>query len=134
MPKPRIPTSAYASLAAATRQLPSLPQTELLDKLFISAGYDTRAKRNDWLSLRVGRQVRFLDDLSRLEASRMIGALQDDLQSSNRPEAGREVCSECGGAGKVCQTCGKPIVDCTGFGHGYSPVRCGVCEGRRFEA
>ena len=130
-------SAAYAAVAAATRLLPTEPQVKLLEVLFIDACYSTRVRRNDWLSNRLGRPVKYLDDMSRQEASRMIETLQEEIVSGSRPElqvaGGRTPCGDCDGTGKVCGHCGQPWSGCEAYGHRYDPVVCGGCDGKRFE-
>jgi len=128
-------THAYAALAQATRLAPTQAQLDYLDILFIDTGYSTRVRRNDWLGNRLGRPVKWLDQMTRGEASKMIELLEEEKESGVRPEAqARTPCSDCDGTGKVCGKCGKPWSGCEGYaGHRYDPVVCGGCDGKRFE-
>jgi len=54
------------------------PQRNYLEILLNDRGYTARAQRNAWLSAETGKDVHFLDDLSKVEASRLIGLLKED--------------------------------------------------------
>jgi hypothetical protein len=56
---------------------PATPrQCEFLEILLNDLGYTTRAQRNAWLSAETGKDIHYLDDLSKVEASRLIDELQ----------------------------------------------------------
>ena len=48
--------------------------TELLD----DHGFRERVQRNAWLSAETGKEIHYLDDLSKSEASRMISLLKEE--------------------------------------------------------
>ena len=52
-------------------------QTSFLATLFIDCGFHTRVQRNAWLSSEIGREIRYMDDLTVAEASKMIDALKE---------------------------------------------------------
>jgi hypothetical protein len=54
-----------------------MTQNEYLEILFNDCGIDTRAKRNGFLTLRAGREIKYLDDLQPHEKSLIIGELKD---------------------------------------------------------
>lgn len=54
-----------------------MSQEEYLEILFADCGIDTRAKRNDWIALRIYHKVQYLDDLSTAEKSMLIKLLKD---------------------------------------------------------
>lgn len=54
-----------------------MTQEEYLEILFADVGIDTRAKRNDWINIRVYRKISYLDELSTAEKSMLIGMLKD---------------------------------------------------------
>jgi hypothetical protein len=130
--------TAYAAFNLATKG-----QRDYLEILLNDAGYGQRARRNDWLSLRTHRNIHYLDELTKVECMRLISELQGDIESEQRPEAGRVLCSECEGQGTVCRVCGHTRRDCLDWRealekagkdvHEWEGVKCGVCEGRRFE-
>lgn len=134
MPKAKMATTAYSALAAATRILPTTAQTDHLDQLFIDAGYGTRLRRNDWLGNRLGRPVKWLDEMTRTEASKMIDLLKEEIASGVRPESQRRKCEACQGVGMVCSTCNECYRECRKKDkHRYDPVICDECDGKRFE-
>ena len=49
-------------------------QQDYLASLFIDCGF-TRLQRNAWLSAETGKDVHYLDELSKAEASRLIDQL-----------------------------------------------------------
>jgi hypothetical protein len=52
-------------------------QNEYLEILFQDCGIDTRARRNDFYTVRVGREIKYLDDLQSHEKSLLINELKD---------------------------------------------------------
>lgn len=52
-----------------------MTQAEYLEILFNEQGFN-RIQRNGYLSLRFGRTIRFLDDLSKMEAHQVIEDLK----------------------------------------------------------
>lgn len=54
-----------------------MTQEEYLEILFADVGIDTRAKRNDWINIRVYRKISYLDELSTAEKSMLIDLLKD---------------------------------------------------------
>lgn len=126
--------SPFAAIAASTRLPPTQPQLDYLEILLNDAGYGTRARRKDWIGNRVHREVKFLDELSRMEASKLIEELKEDVGSKLKSLADRQLCMECGGIGMVCHWCGKGVRECKRVGkHDYSPILCVACDGKRFE-
>ena len=74
----------------------SQKQIDYIEILCNDVGFDTRVKRNDFISNLLGYKVKFLDDLAGLEASQVIQALkeikdnrEDDLDPSDRFDAFR---------------------------------------------
>lgn len=70
-----------------TKQSPG--QNKFLELLLNDCGYRTRGLRNECLSREVGRTVRYLDDLSFAESSRLIESLtlrRDELRESSLPD------------------------------------------------
>ena len=63
------------ALALAPR--PTKKAIEFLEILLNDCGFGTRLQRNSYLSLRVGREIRYLDDLTAAEASRFIDILKE---------------------------------------------------------
>lgn len=61
-----------------------MTQNEYLEILFQDCGIDTRAKRNDWIDLRVYHKVQYLDDLSTAEKSMLIEMLKDLKEAGPR--------------------------------------------------
>lgn len=61
-----------------------MTQNEYLEILFNEVGIDTVTKRNDFISIRLDRKIRFLDDLTTKEKSRFIDELKD-MKSSQQP-------------------------------------------------
>jgi hypothetical protein len=59
-----------------------MTQSEYLEILLSDCGFDTRAKRNDFLTLRVGRTVKFLDDMNSYEKHQMIELLKERKQAA----------------------------------------------------
>jgi Protein of unknown function (DUF3072) len=53
-------------------------QRDYLEVLLNDRGFTTRAQRNGWLSAETGKEVHFLDDLSKAEASRLIDMLKEE--------------------------------------------------------
>jgi hypothetical protein len=54
-----------------------MDQNTYLEILFQDVGIDTRAKRNDWIFLRVLRKVSNLDELSKAEKHMLINLLKE---------------------------------------------------------
>ena len=54
-----------------------MTQTAYLEVLLNDTGYDTRPRRNDFLSAQLHRTIRDLDELRISEASKMIGLLKE---------------------------------------------------------
>lgn len=54
----------------------SVKQIEYIEILFNDVGFDTRIKRNDFISNLLGYQVKYLDDLTSNEASEVIEQLK----------------------------------------------------------
>jgi hypothetical protein len=54
-----------------------MDQNTYLEILFQDVGIDTRAKRNDWISVRVLRKISNLDELSKAEKHMLINMLKD---------------------------------------------------------
>ena len=50
-------------------------QISYLEDLLTGRGFDTRLKRNDWMSNRAGREVKYLEELTVKEASELIEEL-----------------------------------------------------------
>lgn len=66
------------ALSRAARVNPVTPgQISYLEILFNDCGFNTRQKRNDYLTQRCARVIRFLDQLSLEEASGFITDLKD---------------------------------------------------------
>ena len=63
--------------ALALAPKPTLKALEFLEILLNDCGFGTRLQRNSYLSLRVGREIRYLDDLTAAEASRFIDILKE---------------------------------------------------------
>lgn len=62
-------------------------QTKFLEILLNQLGFSSRLSRNDYLSRQCSREIKFLDDLSKSEASTIISELQarrDHEQNQNR--------------------------------------------------
>lgn len=64
-------------------------QIEYLEILLNDCGYDTRAQRNGFLSDRAGREIKFLDEITKAEASAMISELKDEQDERNDEFYGR---------------------------------------------
>ena len=62
-------------------------QTNFLEILFRDLGF-TRQQRNAWITREVGRQVGYLDDLTRGEASALIGLLKAMKEDRKEPRDG----------------------------------------------
>jgi len=59
--------------------LPATPaQQNNLEILLNDHGFSTRAQRNAWLSEEVGREIEYLDELSKAEASMLISRLKEE--------------------------------------------------------
>jgi len=54
-----------------------MTQNEYLEILLNDCGFDTRAKRNDFVSLCIGRRISYLDDMKLYEKSQMIDLLKE---------------------------------------------------------
>lgn len=54
------------------------PQQEYLAILLNDHGYSSRVQRNAWLSAETGKEIHFLDELSKAEASRLISLLKEE--------------------------------------------------------
>lgn len=65
-------------------------QQDYIEILRNDVGIDTIVKRNDFISLRVGRPIRFLDELTMSEASAIIVALkakkEENQQRDKNPD------------------------------------------------
>lgn len=64
------------------------PQITYIDQLCIDLGLTTRALRNDWISQRLKKEVKFVDSLSVLEASTVIDLMKAEKEGnkSERPD------------------------------------------------
>lgn len=62
-------------------------QIDFIESLCIDCGFDTRAKRNDFVSRVCNREVKYLDGLAILEASMVIEELLGMRDDSDREEA-----------------------------------------------
>lgn len=51
-------------------------QINYIESLSTDCLLTTRIQRNDWISARVGREIKFLDELSLTEASKIIDQLR----------------------------------------------------------
>lgn len=60
------------------------PQINYIEILSNDVGLDTRAKRNDFISIRVGREIKFLDELTKIEASQIIVELRTKKENQQR--------------------------------------------------
>lgn len=56
---------------------PTLPQINYLTTLLIDCGFVDREQRNGYLTKRVGRQIKYIDELHLSEASLCINLLKD---------------------------------------------------------
>lgn len=79
MPKPSPVRQHYA---------PTQKQIEYLEILFNDCGF-SRAQSRDYLSLRVGRTIKYLDELSGAEASRFIADMKAKREDA-RQNVGEE--------------------------------------------
>lgn len=61
-----------------------ITQTEYLEILLNDCGFGNRVKRNDFIGLRVGRKIRFLDDLTSRERSILIDTLKARKKDEKR--------------------------------------------------
>jgi hypothetical protein len=61
------------------------PQSEYLSILFIDCGY-TLPQRKAFLKKRFGREIVFVDDLTKAEASQVIAELKDQKERQWSPE------------------------------------------------
>ena len=53
-------------------------QCEYLEILLNDRGYSGRVQRNAWLSAETGKEIHYLSDLSKSEASRLISLLKEE--------------------------------------------------------
>ncbi len=60
-------------------------QVNFLEILFNDLEF-SRAQRNDWLSANVGREIKFLDDLTIPEASESIETLKEMKEEADQSE------------------------------------------------
>jgi len=60
----------------------NITQDDYLDILFNDCGFGDRRRRNDFIGQRVGRPVRFLDELTTKEKSALIDELKARKQES----------------------------------------------------
>lgn len=58
-------------------------QVRYLEILLNDCGYTERKMRNAWLGAEVGREIHFVDDLTKEEASRLIGRLYHDRKETS---------------------------------------------------
>ncbi len=58
------------------------PQEEYLEGLLIDCMYHTRAERNAMLSHRTGREIKYITDLTCLEANRIIAELKETKEEN----------------------------------------------------
>jgi len=56
----------------------TLAQCNYLEILLNDHGFTARVQRNSWLSLETGRTINYLSELSKAEASRLIGQLKEE--------------------------------------------------------
>jgi len=52
-------------------------QRDYLEILLNQRGYSERVQRNAWLSAETGKDIHYLDELSKSEASRLIDLLKE---------------------------------------------------------
>lgn len=57
-------------------ETPTQKQIEYLEILFIDCGF-SRENRNAWLSANTGRDIKYLDQLTKEEASKFISELKE---------------------------------------------------------
>jgi hypothetical protein len=153
MPKVRFNQQAQSHTKAPTETKTTKStkrQCDRIDILCNDAGVGARLSRNDFIGQRVGRKISYLDELTLAEASMIIEKLNEmiygdskdsdgEQQDSDIPEAERQLCGQCLGAGTVCSVCSKSQKDCMAEGragstlHTYDPVVCDICDGKRFE-
>ncbi|HKT90102.1 MAG TPA: hypothetical protein VJQ59_16775 [Candidatus Sulfotelmatobacter sp.] len=62
-----------------------MTQIEYLELLFNDCGFDTRAARNDFCSLRARRPIKYLDELNSYERSQLINELKDRKVAAMKP-------------------------------------------------
>jgi len=63
---------------------PATPaQIRYLEYLLHGRGFTTRVRRNGWLSVETGKDVHFLDDLSKAAASRLIDQLLEKEEDAD---------------------------------------------------
>ena len=53
-------------------------QRDYLEILLNQRGYSERVQRNAWLSAETGKDIHYLDDLTKSEASRLIDLLKEN--------------------------------------------------------
>jgi hypothetical protein len=56
-------------------------QQDYIEILCNDVGLDTRAKRNDFISIRIGRKIQFLDEIWKHECSALINELKQMKES-----------------------------------------------------
>lgn len=81
-------------------------QIQYLEVLFTDCGFTTRIMRNDFLSVRTRRAIRYLDDLTKVEASQFIEELRkqkEELKQSadHSSNSSRSVDDEEDGSGEI---------------------------------
>jgi hypothetical protein len=62
-----------------------MEQTEYLQILLDAAGFETRLKRNAYLSRECGREIKYLEDMTQVERHRLIEELKE-RRNRDRPE------------------------------------------------
>lgn len=61
------------------------PQIEFMENLFNETGFDSRLQRNSWLSRELGREIKYLDEITVAEAITVIDELKD-IRDRNRED------------------------------------------------
>jgi hypothetical protein len=80
-----------------TIKRPTPAQLKYLDGLLINGGFGTREQRNGYLSRMTNREIRYPDDLTLLECSKIISDLTDtanmkrELRDTRSELAGQDV-------------------------------------------
>ena len=60
------------------------PQIEYIEALALDIGLATRTLRNDWITQRLGREIKFVDSLTIMEARAVIDWMKAEKEDASR--------------------------------------------------
>jgi enolase len=78
---------ADRALARAPKATPA--QLKYLDSLFLDCGFSERSKRNVYLTTECDRPIKYPEELTKVEATRIISELVE-LRDKNKPKSSED--------------------------------------------